>query len=165
MAFMPSVAREEPGGIPKKQDPALAWASERIQRSWRAVEDLRMRVVDAAHRRLPHPDLGTPNRNENLRSNALGTVSRRPIETAAKRKDAKAWLEDRRVREDSSLPPEISLPSAGQRQSVECFAVLPSAQVRAASSYQLEGQRWSRPADLRKICAQHQIKCGTEIEG
>src|SRR6056297_2635568 len=39
------------------------------------------------------------------------------------RKREAARLDDRRVREDSSLPPEILLPGAKQSQEVKCFAL------------------------------------------
>jgi hypothetical protein len=42
---------------------------------------------------------------------------------AANRNSAAARLEDRRVREDSTLPPEILLPGARQSQDVKCLAL------------------------------------------
>ena len=42
---------------------------------------------------------------------------------AASRKSAAARLEDRRVRDDSNLPPDILLPGARQSQEVKCFAL------------------------------------------
>lgn len=50
-------------------------------------------------------------------------VSVRPRVMAASRSKAAARLEDRRVRDDSSLPPEILLPGARQSQEVKCFAL------------------------------------------
>ena len=43
--------------------------------------------------------------------------------TAAKRKSAAARLDDRLVRDDSTLPPDILLPGARQSQDVKCLAL------------------------------------------
>jgi hypothetical protein len=55
--------------------------------------------------------------------NAPIAVSLRPIVVAASRNSAAARLDDRRVREDSTLPPEILLPGARQSQEVKCLAL------------------------------------------
>jgi len=47
----------------------------------------------------------------------------RQIERAASYYHSSARLEDRRVREDSNLPPEILLPGARQSHDVKCFAL------------------------------------------
>lgn len=64
-----------------------------------------------------------PIRAEWRRQNAPRAVSLRPIVTAARRRSAVARLEDRRVREDSSLPPDILLPGLRQSHDVKCFAL------------------------------------------
>lgn len=45
---------------------------------------------------------------------------------AASRNSAAARLDDLRVREDSTLPPEILLPGARQSQEVKCLALGPA---------------------------------------
>jgi len=58
--------------------------------------------------------LALPARAANRRKNAPRAVSLRPIVTAANRKRAAARLDDRLVRDDSALPPDILLLCAKQ---------------------------------------------------
>src|SRR6202034_3949219 len=47
----------------------------------------------------------------------------RPMLVAASRNNAAARLDDLRVREESTLPPEVLLPGARHSQEVKCLAV------------------------------------------
>ena len=61
-----------------------------------------------------------PTTDDRMRPSA---VSLRPTVVAASRNNAAARLADRRVRDDSTLPPDILLLGARQSQEVKCFAV------------------------------------------
>src|SRR5713101_6514672 len=67
--------------------------------------------------------LALPVRDERRLKKAPRAVSVRPTETAAKRRSVAARFVDRRVRELSTLPPEILLPGASVSHDVKCFAV------------------------------------------
>ncbi len=64
-----------------------------------------------------------PIRAASRRKNAPSAVLVLPTETAARRSKTAARFADRRVRELSTLPPEILLPGASVNQDVKCFTV------------------------------------------
>ena len=84
-------------------------------------------------------------------------MSLRPTVVAANRNSAAARLEDLRVREDSTLPPEILLPGARQSQEVKCLALGHALRSVPHSPMSFNASDGPNPMDLGQIDAEDAI--------
>ena len=96
-------------------------------------------------------------------------MSVRPIVTAASLRSAAARLPERRVRDESTLPPEILLLGARQRHQVKCFALGQAGRSSPHSAIDLSGspgitvpstysrssrEIWAEAVNLRQVLAE-----------
>ncbi len=72
---------------------------------------------------------------------------------------AAARMEDRRIRDDSTLPPDILSPGARHSQDAKC-----SRTDRSRTLHRCEGQGWSWPVDLGQVDPGNTEERGADIE-
>ncbi len=74
------------------------------------------------------------------------------IVVATNRNSAAARLEDRRVRDESTLPPEMLLPGCEAEPRCEVLVRGPCPQIRSALADKLERERGAEAVNLGQIC-------------
>jgi hypothetical protein len=77
---------------------------------------------------------------------------------AARRKNADARVDDRRVFDESRLAPDILLTGAKHNQDVKCFELGQATRPVAALTNQFECERRANTVNLCQICTEHAAK-------